>query len=123
MTDHEDEEAFRAIRAQLDRMQALRPGLAKADPRDAQRGEAHRLFRVGFDALTREGWSQHKIARAIHCDVSTLNSYYHFGDQKRTQLQGWTVVALLKLARIDMVREIMSWSEPPPASKTGTNDR
>jgi hypothetical protein len=119
-----DDDAIRAIRAELDRLDACKPrGLAKTDPRERHRRAAHQAFRAAVDSLLVDGWSFHRIANVIDCDVATLTTWYHYGDQKRNQVPAWAFAALPKSSRPQLVRAILDWSEPPPASKTGTENR
>lgn len=117
-----DDEAFRKIRSELDRLEAAasRPSLAKADPQDPERKRTHALFMACVDKLTHEGWSQRRMARAFHCDVATLNKAIHYGGTKAHQIQGWLLTAAMAHARFDAARMIAGWSDPPPASATGT---
>lgn len=122
MSYDSDSSAFREIRSVIDKLEAaatVRP-LAKCDPLEPARRRTHSLFMMCVAKLTREGWSQHKMAKRFGCDVSTLNKAIHYGDTKAHQIQGWLLTAAMAHARFDAAREIASWSEPPPASATGT---
>lgn len=124
MSYQSDDDAFRAIRAELDRLQASQPkGLAKTDPRDRHRKSVHTAFRAGVDALLADDWSFRRVANVMDCDVATLTTWYHYGDQRRNQIPAWALAALPRSSRPQLVRAILDWSEPPPPSATGTEGR
>jgi hypothetical protein len=118
-----DDDALRAIRAELDRLEASTPRVAKCDPRERHRRAGHEAFRAGVDALLGDGWSFRRVANVMGCDVATLTTWYHYGEQRRNQIPAWAFAALPKSSRPQLVRAILDWSEPPPPSRTGTEDR
>ena len=111
------------IRAELAKLEQ-RPGLAKADRvsfRDRQRCKVHAAFCAGVEALLLEDWSMRRIAQHMEVDPVTLKDWYEQGNKQRSQLPGWAIAALPMLARAAAIRVALSWSDPPPSGRTGTD--
>jgi hypothetical protein len=113
---------YEAIRLHLAELEARPLAKAKADPRDESRSSVHAAFVSAIDGLEELGWSRGRIARHIGCDLSTLGDWIERGDQRRSQLPFWVLHRLPIEARTVVLREVLAWSEPPPASKTGTDN-
>lgn len=124
----EDDEKVKQLIALLEKRSA-RPGLAKVDPSDRGRMAFHKLFVAGVNALLEERdddgktkWSLSSLAGYVGVNRSTFNTWYNWGYQKRNQIPGWVASALPRPARPEMARALLEWSEPPPPSRTGTDD-
>ena len=97
------------------------PGLTKdLSRREIALSKSLSKFRAGVNALTRLGWSFSAIADFIGVHPVTLKDWYEQGDIKRSQLPGWVFAAMPPESRDAMLLAERDWSEPPPASRTGT---
>jgi hypothetical protein len=118
-----DDARARQLAAELSTMLAAGPGLAKGPSRrEVALSKSHAAFREAVDELTRRGWSRAKIADYVGVHPVTLKDWYDAGDTKRCQIPSWIWAALPPESRTALTRAMLQWSDPPPASRTGTDD-
>lgn len=122
MSENEREARLLQLHAELSRLVGKQgPGVAKTKSRrEVALTKALSKFRAGVDSLTRAGWTFSRIADHVGVHPVTLKDWYEQGDIKRSQIPGWVFAAMPVEARDAMLLAERDWSEPPPASRTGT---
>jgi DNA-binding transcriptional regulator YiaG len=124
MTSVLDDEAVLAARALVEALEARAKGPVKVrDLRAEHRSNVHAAYVISVDEITkRMGWSRSQLAHHVGVERETLNTWYHYGDQRQNQWPAWVFSALPVIGRTAFMRASMAWIESAPDSKaSGTH--